>query len=176
MASPNISTRRQIITAVLLVLAVGGGIVRWLAPDPSLARDMGSLLLVLWLPIVGNIIAWLIQRAKTPSQPMGFAEGAAFERHARMEITLLPPPVPKAARPIRAGLFQGILIVGSEGFTARLQVPSGHEPEPGVPAAFDTQFLRAETAGPKLPAGTKFTLLAGRTPIAQGQVLEAAAS
>jgi hypothetical protein len=173
MSKSNISSRRQIITGVLLMLAVGGGLVRWLAPDPSLARDMGSLLLVLWLPIVGNIIAWLIQRAKTPSQPMGFADGAAFERHAQIEITLLPPPVPQAARPIRVGLFPCILVVGSEGFTARLHVPSGHEPEPGVPATFDAQFLRAETAGPKLPAGTKFTLLAGRTPIAQGQVLEA---
>lgn len=171
MAGANISTRRQIIVLVLLVFAIGGGIVRWLAPDPSLARDMGSLLLVLWLPIVGNIIAWLIQRAKTPIQPMGFAEGTEFECHARVEITLLPPPVPKAARPIPAGLSQCILIVGSEGFTARLQVPPGQEPEPGVAATFDAQFLRPETAGPKLPEGTKFTLLAGRTPIAQGQVL-----
>lgn len=171
MTRPNISRRRQIITLVLLAFAVVGGIVRWLAPAPSLARDMGSLLLVLWLPIVGNIIAWLVQRAKTPAQPMGFADDAEFACHAQIEITLLPPPVPQAARPIRVGLFQCILIVGSEGFTARLHVPSGHEPEPGVPATFDVQFLRPDTATPKLPAGTRFTLLAGRTPIAQGQVL-----
>ena len=46
------SSRREIITAVLLLLALGGGLVRWLAPQPSLARDIGSLLLVLWQELV----------------------------------------------------------------------------------------------------------------------------
>ena len=84
------SSRRQIITAVLLLLALGGGLVRWLAPQPSLARDIGSLLLVLWLPIIGNIIAWLVGRARAPkAAPPGFAPGSPFIPTARVTLTRL---------------------------------------------------------------------------------------
>ena len=94
MATSTISTRRQIITVVMLVLALIGGLVRWFAPQPSLARDLGSVLMVLWLPIVGNIIAWLIQRAKTPKHvPQGFTAGTVFEPHAQVELTLLPAEI-----------------------------------------------------------------------------------
>ena len=84
------SSRRQIITAVLLLLALGGGLVRWLAPQPSLARDIGSLLLVLWLPIIGNIIAWLVGRAHKPKNaPPGFAPDSPFTPSAHITLTLL---------------------------------------------------------------------------------------
>lgn len=86
----TISSRRQTITAVLLLLAVGGGLLRWLAPQPSLARDMGSLLLVLWLPIIGNIIAWLVARAHKPKNaPPGFAPDSPFTPSAHITLTLL---------------------------------------------------------------------------------------
>ena len=171
----RISSRRQIITVVLLALAVGGGIVRWLAPQPSLARDMGSMLLVLWLPIVGNIIGWLIQRAKTPKHlPPGFAANAAFETSARIELTLLPADTPLLSRPIRAGYYDGALVVGSEGFTTRLAVPHDGEPVPEVPCTLDVQFARPELALATLTPGTKFALLSGRTLLGTGHVLAAA--
>lgn len=172
MSSSNISARRQIITVVLLVLALVGALVRWLAPQPSVARDLGTLLMVLWLPIVGNIIAWLIRRAKTPKHlPPGFAAGAVFVPHARIELVLLMTDVPRLSRPIRAGYFDGALVVGTEGFTARLSVPPHGEPVPGEPCALEVQFLRPELARAKLAAGTRFTLLSGRTALGTGQVL-----
>ena len=172
MTQPSISTRRQLITVVMLVLALIGGLVRWLAPQPSVARDLGSVLMVLWLPIVGNIIAWLIQRAKTPKHlPQGFAAGTVFEPSARIELTLLAADTPRLSRPIRAGYFDGALVVGSEGFTTRLLVPPDGEPAPGVPCALEAQFLRPELALPKLAAGTRFTLLSGRTVLGTGHVL-----
>lgn len=172
MTNSNRSARRQIITVVLLVLALIGGLVRWLAPQPSVARDLGTLLMVLWLPIVGNVIAWLIRRAKTPKQvPPGFAAGAVFVPHARIELVLLKTDVPRLSRPIRAGYFDGALVVGSEGFTTRLLVPADGEPAPGVPCALEAQFLRPELALPKLAAGTRFTLLSGRTVLGTGHVL-----
>ncbi len=168
----HISSRRQIITVVLLVLAVGGGIVRWLAPQPSLARDMGSMLLVLWLPIVGNIIGWLIQKAKTPrNMPPGFSPDAVFEASARVEITLMAAAVPAASRPIRAGYFSCTLVLGDEAFTARLEVPNGSEPLPEVASQFEAQFLRPELALAKLPPGTPFTLLSGRDLLGTGKML-----
>lgn len=175
MATSTISTRRQIITVVMLVLALIGGLVRWFAPQPSLARDLGSVLMVLWLPIVGNIIAWLIQRAKTPKHvPQGFTAGTVFEPHAQVELTLLPAETPLLSRPIRAGFFDGALVVGSEGFTTRLAVPADGEPVPEVPCRLAVQFLRPELALAQLLPGTRFALLSGRTVLGTGHVLPVA--
>ena len=171
--STHISSRRQIITVVLLVFAVIGGLMRWLAPQPSLARDMGSLLLVLWLPIIGNIIAWLVARAAKPKQAQpGFAAGSDFVASARMSLTLLAADVPAASRPIRAGLFPCMLVLGNEAFSARLFVPSGAEPVPEVTQTLEVQFLRPELASVKLPVGTEFQLLEGRTLLGSGRVVE----
>ena len=166
------SSRRQIITAVLLLLALGGGLVRWLAPQPSLARDIGSLLLVLWLPIIGNIIAWLVGRARAPkAAPPGFAPGSPFIPTARVTLTLLAADVPAQSRPIRAGLFPCMVAVGHEAFTARLQVPPDAEPVPEVAQDLALELLRPELALPKLLAGTEFMLLSGRSLLGRGRVL-----
>jgi hypothetical protein len=168
----SISARRQLITVLMLVLALVGGAVRWFAPQPSIARDLGTMLMVLWLPIVGNIIAWLIQRAKAPKhQPQGFAAGTVFEPHARIALTLLAADTPRQSRPIRAGYFDGALVVGSEAFTTRLAVPSEGEPVPEVPCTLEVQFLRPELARAQLTVGTKFAFLSGRTVLGTGHVL-----
>ncbi len=172
MTQPRISVRRQIITAVLLFAALLGGLVRWLAPDPSLARTLGSLMMVLWLPAVGNIIGWLIHRAKMPKNPpQGFAAGTVFEPHARIELTLLAADTPLLSRPIRAGYFDGAMVVGSEGFTVRLAVPVEGEPVPEVPCTLEVQFVRPALALAKLTPDTKFALLSGRTLLGTGYVL-----
>ena len=96
MHKSTISSRREIITAILLLFAVGGGLLRWLAPQPSLARDMGSLVLVLvlvlvlWVPIIGNIIAWVVAQAHKPKNaPPGFAPDSPFTPSAHITLTLL---------------------------------------------------------------------------------------
>ena len=171
MTTSTISHRRQIITAILLVFAVGGGIVRWLAPQPSLARDMGSLLLVLWLPIIGNIIAWLVARAHKPKNaPPGFAPSSAFTASAQITLTLLAAEVPSQSRPIRAGLFQCMVVVGHEAFSARLSVPPDAEPVPEVAQSLEVEFLRPALALQKLAPGTEFSLLSGRTLLGRGRV------
>lgn len=169
----NISSRRQIITIVFLILAVGGGLVRWLVPEPSLVRDLGSLLLVLWLPIVGNIIGWLMIRARTPKVlPPGFAPDAAFVPSAKIELTLFPADVPAESRPVRVGLFHCMVVFGSEAFSARLQVPPGAEPVPEVPQVMQLQFLRPELALPRLQLEGNFILLSGRKALGRGRLLE----
>ncbi|MDZ4399613.1 hypothetical protein [Hydrogenophaga sp.] len=166
------SKRRQIMAMAMLALALIGGLVRWFAPQPSMARDVGSLLMVLWLPIVGNIIGWLMQRARAPKhQLQGFAAGTPFESHARIELILLAADTPRLSRPIRAGFFDGALVVGSEGFTTRLLVPADAEPVPEVPCTLNVQFLRPELALAQLTPGSKFALLAGRTVLGTGSVL-----
>ena len=148
MTPSSLSTRRQIMAMVMLVLALIGGLVRWFAPQPSLARDVGSLLMVLWLPIVGNVIGWLMQRARAPKhQLQGFAAGTVFEPHARIELTLLAADTPRLSRPIDG------------------------EPVPEVPCTLEVQFLRPELAMAQLTEGTKFALLSGRTALGTGRVL-----
>ena len=177
MTPPNISKRRQLFTGIMLALALLGGLVRWQAPQPSLARDLGTMLLVLWLPIVGNVIAWLVQRARTPRQlPAGVAFSDTFQPDARIELTLLPADTPSQSRPIRAGDFVGALAVGSEAFTTRLSVPPGGEPVPEQPILLDAQFLRPELALAQLRPSTRFVLLAGRTTLGTGYVVSSGAS
>ena len=173
MQAHTISSRRQIITVFLLLLAVTGGVVRWLAPQPSLARDMGSLLLVLWLPIIGNIIAWLVARAARPKvMAPGFDPASTFTPSARISLILAAAGVPSQSRPIRAGLFPCMLVVGNDAFSARLQVLPDAVPVPEVALELEVEFLRPEVALPALAAGTAFTLLAGRSLLGQGRVLE----
>ena len=172
-----ISSRRQLITVVLLVLAVSGGLVRWLSPQPSLARDLGSLLLVLWLPTVGNIIAWGVARAAQPKQaPPGFAADSRFVASVRVTLTLAAADVPARSRPVRAGLFPCLVVLGTEAFSARLQVFPGAEPVPQVAQDFELQFLRPDLALANWPSVTAFTLLSGRTLLGQGRLLESLAA
>ena len=56
------SSRRQIIMATLLGLAIVGAAMRYWAPNPSTARDIGTLLMVMWLPAVGNIISFAVRQ------------------------------------------------------------------------------------------------------------------
>ena len=175
MHKTTIASRRETITAILLLFAVSGGLLRWLAPQPSLARDMGSLLLVLWLPIIGNIIAWVVAQAhKLKNAPPGFAPDSPFTPSAHITLTLLAAEVPAQSRPIRAGLFHCMVVVGHEAFSARLQVPSHAEPVPEVAQPLEVEFLRPEVALPKLKPGTDFTLLSGRTLLGRGQVQQLA--
>ncbi|WP_028604006.1 hypothetical protein [Ottowia thiooxydans] len=169
----NISSRRQLFTAVLLILAVGGGLVRWLVPPPSLARDLGTLLLVLWLPIVGNIIGWLMGRARAPKvMPPGFSPDAAFVPSAWIELTLFPAAVPAESRPVPAGLFPCLVVLENEGFSARLQIPRDEVPVPEAPQPLQLEFVRPELALPKLLIAREFTLLSGRKPLGRGRLLD----
>ena len=56
------SSRRQIVMATLLGLAIVGAAMRYWAPNPSGARDIGTLLMVMWLPAVGNLVAFAVRQ------------------------------------------------------------------------------------------------------------------
>lgn len=161
------SHRRQFIVAVLLALALVGAGMRIWAPDPSLARDIGTLLLVLWLPAVGNIVAFAIGRwrAAHPPRP-AFDPAAPFEGHLLVELAGLAP----AAAAGEASLCT--LVVGNEGFTARLAQPLARWLDGPQPAVLAVQVLRPALALPRLPAGTAFGILAGTRTVGTGRVLE----
>lgn len=139
--------------AVLLSLAMVGAGIRYWAPEPSALRDVGTLLLVLWLPAVGNLVGFLIR--KIPRRKRDFAPGAVFESHLLAQAEqAVGGPQPE----------QCTVVVGSEGFTARLRRTSGSD-------AIELQFLRPQMALAKLPPGMEFQILGGTTSNGRGTVL-----
>lgn len=160
------SYRRQLIVAVLLGLAIVGAAMRAWADNPSLARDIGTLLLVLWLPAVGNIVAFAIGRwrAAHPQRPP-FDAAAPFVGHLLVEVARVGPA---AAGAMDAGLCT--LVVGNEGFTARLAQPLAQWLAGPQPAVLQVQLLRPALALPRLPVDAAFKLAAGTTVVGTGRV------
>lgn len=124
----TIQSRRRLIVLILLGLAVAGAIVRHYAERGTTTRDIGTLLMVLWVPIIGNVIAWLIgklPRRAAPAEPAGFDAARAFTPHFLAELRLRPPALPSHDVPLAPGEYRCALVVGNEGFSARWFVPPG---------------------------------------------------
>jgi hypothetical protein len=168
MAFTVTSAGRRLAMVVLLLLAVAGAVMRALAPDPSTLRDIGTLLLVLWLPAVGNLIAYLVRKMprRAPSVA-GFANDAVFTPHlqVRLALTALVPELQSA---LASAGQRCTLVVGNGGFTARL---GGPLPAGDGPVA--VELLRPQVALPQLTPGREFHLVVGTTAVAKGRVMEA---
>jgi hypothetical protein len=162
------SSRRQIVMAVLLLLAVIGGVMRHFADNPSLQRDIGTLMLVLWLPAVGNLVAFVIHRIPRRSgRPAGFAADSVFSAHVRAELTPAPG---MSAQPLPPLQQQCTLVLGQVGFTARLASPLSPWLSAGAPQTMELELLRPALALPQLAPGTAFELLVGSSIVGRGQV------
>jgi hypothetical protein len=169
----TLSRRRKLIVIVLAGLAVVGATIRLGAADPSLAHDIGNLLLVLWLPVIGNVIAFLIAHFHRgrPALP-AFAAGTPFIRHLLAEFTPLPPGDGAATPSIPHDEACCTLIVGSDGFTARLQQPLAAALAPVPSQTLELQLLRPALALPRLPVAADFRILMRGAIIGQGRVIE----
>ena len=157
--------------ATLLGLAVVGAVMRYWAPKPSLARDIGTLLLVLWLPAVGNLIAFLVRQwAARRHRRTVFDASRPFTPHLAVRLSAFDAEAP-LARVLSPQETRCTIVLGSEGFTARTGVPLA-QALAGLPAPQDValELLRPELARPRLAPGTRFHLLAGDVAIAQGTV------
>ncbi len=164
------SSRRQLIVFVLLVLALAGAAIRQWADNPSITRDIGTLLLVLWLPIIGNVVAYVIMRVQSARRARGaagFAPDAAFIPHLLVEVQPLAPT------PVLSNEERNCtLVIAQEGFTARGALPLAQWLAAGEARSVELQLLRPELALPRLPAGADFTMLAGRSVAASGRILK----
>lgn len=155
--------------AILLGLALLGGAIRHWAPDPSLQRDIGTLLLVLWLPAVGNLVAFVIARLPRRQRAANaFASANAFKPHLSAAVT----PLPRADVALALVPFgdQCTLIVGHQAFTARLAQPLAQWFDAGTPGTVELELLRPESALRELRPGVAFYLAAGTTAIGEGRV------
>lgn len=164
------SSRRQLVMAVLLGLALLGGAMRHWAPDPSLTRDIGTLLLVLWLPAVGNLVAFVVARLpRRPRAANGFAAASPFKPHLSAQIS--PLPRAEVALALAPFGYQCTLIIGNQAFTARLARPLAQWFDAGTDGPVALELLRPEAALRELRPGAAFYLAAGTTAIGQGRVI-----
>lgn len=169
MALTATPARRRLIMIALLLLAVAGSLIRYFAPDPSTLRDIGTLLMVLWLPAVGNLVAYFVRKIprRAPQLAAGFGAGSPFTPHLR--VRLEPAGT---VRDLPAALASAgnscTLIVANSGFTARLDGPAPVQQDQGV----QVELLRPEVALAQLATGTEFRLAVGATAVAKGRVVE----
>jgi hypothetical protein len=181
--STKIQFRRKVIVIVLLCVAVGGAIVRHYATPGTTTRDIATLLMVLWVPIIGNVIAWLVSKrprrapraaaAAAATASPSFDTAGAFTPHAQVELIFRKAALPSQDVPIAPGEYRGALVVDKEGFSARWIVPAGEALARGKPAVLDVEFLSPAMARPKLAQGADFRVLIGEAFIADGRVLQA---
>ena len=167
--------RRRMVMAVLLALAMTGAVVRYLAPEPSALRDLGTLLLVLWLPAVGNFVAYLLgklPRRQLPPAP-DFPAGTAFspQLQAQVQMLALQPGFIATLDPADR---RGTVIIGRRGFTVRLAQPMAQWLAAAPPEPLALELLRPDQGLPALVPGTDFHLLAGNTAVGKGRVVAAA--
>ena len=170
----TIQARRRLIVILLPCAAVAGAIMRHFAAPASLTRDIGTLLMLLWLPVIGSIIGWLIGRLRrpAPSGPPTFEAGRPFDPHALVELTLRPSQLPSGDTPIAAGEHRCALVVDNEGFSARWFVPAGAAFRRGTTQSVEVEFLAPAAALPRFPRDAAFRMLAGDSFIGDGRVLE----
>ncbi|KQU84783.1 hypothetical protein ASC78_09825 [Variovorax sp. Root318D1] len=171
----TIQSRRKLIVIILLCVAIAGGLVRHYAERGSTTRDIGTLLMVLWVPVIGNVIGWLIgkiPRRAPPAEPVGFDAAGTFTPHLRVELTLRPTALLSHNVPLSAGEYRCALVVGNEGFSARWFVPQGEVLERGTPHALDVELLAPDIAAVKFREGESFRVLVGDSFIGDGRVLQ----
>lgn len=171
----TIHSRRKLIVIILLCVAIAGAVVRHYAERGTTTRDIATLLMVLWVPIIGNVIAWLIgrlPRRAPPLAPPSFDARGAFTPHLQVELTLRPPALPVHDVPLGAGEYRCALVVGNEGFSARWIVPQGEALARRKAHVLAIELLAPELAGPRFSQGADFRVMVGDSFIADGRVLQ----
>lgn len=175
----RIQARRKLIVIVLLCVAAGGALLRQFAPPASMLRDIGTLLMLLWLPVIGNIVAWLVAKVRRPAPPglsgpvpAVFGAAGTFSPHALVELTLREAKLPIEDTPIAAGEHHCALVVGNDGFTARWFVRPDDTVSRGKAHALQVEFLTPAVALPRFQRDATFRMLVGGAFIGDGRVLE----
>lgn len=168
-------SRRRIAMGVMLALAAGGGVLRHYAPAPSTLHDVGTLLLVMWLPAVGNFVGWLVRKLpRSAPPPTDFPAGSAFVPQVEVQLALVPTPEGWLAT-LDPDERRAVLLVGRHGFTVRLAVPVRQWLGQAPASTLWLELLRPAPARKALAPGTALHMLVGTTVVAQGTVLALAA-
>jgi hypothetical protein len=157
--------RRKLVVVILLVFALIGAAIRQWAPNPSTLRDFGSLMLVLWVPVIGNVIAFLVRKIKLRRTPFDHP----FAPELLVEMSPLAPPPPLGAPLVSDSCA---LVVGTEGFTVRLSQPLAGWLEGAAAIQVQAQFLKPQMALGLFQSDTPFRIVAQQQLVGQGRVLQ----
>ena len=157
--------RRKLVVAILLVFALVGGAIRLAAPNPSMLRDFGSLMLVLWVPVIGNVIAFVARKIMLRRTPFD----RPFAPELLVEMRPLAP-LPRLPQPLAGDSCA--LVVGTEGFTVRLSQPLSGWLAAGSAIEVQAQFLKPRMALSLFPPDTPFRVVAQQQLVGQGRVLQ----
>lgn len=173
----TIQFRRRLIVVLLLCTAAIAAVVRHQAEPGSTVHDVSTVLMLLWLPVIGSIVGWGYGKLlrKPPPAPEGFAPDQAFQPQALVEFTLRPAQIPADDIPVKAGEHRCVLVVGNQGFQMRWQMPPGEIFRRGATRQTAVEFLTPHKALPQLPQGTPFRMMVGDAFIGDGRMLRAQA-
>ena len=165
------SSRRRIAMGVMLALAITGGVVRHYAPAPSTLHDIGTLLLVMWLPAVGNLIAYLVGKLpRREPPPTDFPAGSAFSPQVEVQVERVPLPEGWLAA-MDPDERRAVLLVGRHGFTVRLAQPVARWLAQEASPSLWLELLRPASARKTLVPGTAVHMLVGATAVAKATVM-----
>lgn len=172
----TIQARRKLIVVLLLCVAVSGAVLRHLGAPGTTLRDVGTLLMLLWIPVIGNVIAWLIgqlrRKPATDAAPAAAVDVLqTFRPQLEVELTLRPAAVPAEDLPIAEGEHHCAFVIGNEGFSGKWRVPEGGSFYRGTPQRLEVEFLAPALALPKFAPGVVFRMLVGESFIGDGRVL-----
>ena len=157
--------------AALLFAATCGGFLRYYAADPSTLRDVGTLLLVLWLPAVGNLVAYLIGKLpRRAARVTDFATGSSFTPHLQVDVvgTGIPSVLLDAISPTDP---RCTLVVKRNGYSARLNQPVAQTLAIAGQRFLTLELLHPAVALDALREDTEFHLLVATTAVGKGRVV-----
>ena len=171
----SIQFRRQLIVIIRLGVALSGAVMRHFAAPGSTTRDIGTLMLLLWLPVIGSVVGWLYAKLRRPaavSEPPTFGAGSAFQPQALVELTLRTSQVPSENTPMPAGEQRCALVVDNQGFSARWFVAPDEAFQRGKTQTLHVEFLTPAVALPRFPRDAVFRMLVGESFVGDGRVLQ----
>ncbi len=176
----TIQARRRLIVILLLCTAAVAAVVRHFATPGTTLRDLSTLMMVLWLPVIGSIVGWCygkLRRAPPPPAVLpAFAPGRPFEAHALVEFTLRPAVVPVDDVPLPPGEQQCVFVVENQGFLTRWLVAPEDVFRRGQARTVQVEFLSPRVALPHLPPQAAFRMLVGEAFVGDGHVVQVLAA
>ncbi len=158
MTPSELSTRRKRAIAVFVGLAVVGVLLNTFAPERSSAKSLGQAFMIAWLPGVAWFVVWFAKkRAPVLTQPPGFSSETALSAHLTA-IANLGADAETALRGAHPKALNVVLLLGTEGFTARIWPVDGDR---ATPNTVRVQILRPELVLSRLPPGASARVLLG---------------
>ena len=173
----TIQARRQLIVILLLCTAAIAAVIRHFAEPGSTVRDVSTVMMLLWLPVIGSIVGWFYVRLRrapppAPTAPASFAPDQPFLPQVLVEFTLRPALIPAEDIAVHIGEHRCVFVVENQGFQVRWMVAPGQAFHRGETRTLPVEFLSPHKALPCLPPGTGFRMLDGEAFVGDGRMLE----